>query len=539
MGTQGSKGTMISQRYVTRSFSSLITFLFTEKGQQPGSNSSRVLPFSYQSWLVVFATLLTAFFLRGYAFFLQTYPSGADYGQIVLQANHVLSSGHLLETMPYFQLGKTNATALPGPVLFYASVADLSGSSVMEIMPIILITAWLEISGVYLLAWRVFKRLDAAAVAALFAALSPIALDMISWAGYPNLLVLALIPFVFVTWLDYWKEPDRKHLILAVLVVTGSMSIHHVSTLWIGLSLALFSAIFLIAQPVTSLKKLLPVGIVGAIIGLPVAWRAIELSLTLSAPNVLAAGAGNRFDPTRVNWETWSRLLEPLSLVFLMGGFIYFLRLRFVEAPAKVLVACYAVVSLVFSYGWILKIDFYYTRGLFFLSIPLTFGAVGLVLFFRRVPSRVVITLLLAVFFGSSSLVRARENTRYYQALTPEVFDAMAWLNDYSQPDDVVVVGTFLGFHMANLIHHPLMMALTPDLVGNPEELEIAQDAVAVMMGLYNMDEVIDRRHVRFVVVRSGVDIPDPFRTQLAMNANPRMELVFDNSGIQIYEVVN
>ena len=529
---------MIARRYVIRSFSSLIKFDFWTKRQQSESLTLRLLPASYQVWLAVLPVMLVAFVIRGYCVFGWSYPSGADYGQVVLQADLLLSNDHLPETVPYFQLGKTNWVTMPGAALLYAFMADLSGSSVLDIIPISLITALIEVAGVYLLAWRIFGRLDAAVVTAAVTAVLPLAPDMMAWAGYPNLIVLALIPFVFVAWLDYWEHPDRRRLVLLVLLLCGTMSIHHVSTLWIGLSLGLFALVFLIVQPAASFRKLLPLGIAGLVVGLPVVWRVIDLTFSTRATDVLA-GTGNRFDPTRIDWKTWARLAEPISIVLLVGGFVYFLRLQIVQAPAKVLLACYVLVSLIFSFGWLLKIDFYYTRGLFFLSIPIAFGAASLVFYFRHVPLRAVMTVALVLFLGTTSMMRSREVAQYYQALTPEFVDAIDWLNDYSQPDDVLVVGTFSGFHMAHLTPRPVMVGLTPDLVGNPEELSIAQDAVSVLMGLHNMDEVIDERHVRFVLVKSAFDIPDPFRTQLAMNANPRLELVFDNSKIQIYEVVN
>jgi len=123
----------------------------------------------------------------------------------------------------------------------YALVANLAGWSAFDIAGVTALTGALEVAGVFLLSRRLFRRSDAAVVAALLVALFPAGPDMIAWAGYANLLVLALLPFTLLAWVQYWELPSPSNLAVAVLMVCGTSSVHHFSTLWLGLILFLFT----------------------------------------------------------------------------------------------------------------------------------------------------------------------------------------------------------------------------------------------------------------------------------------------------------
>lgn len=498
-----------------------------------------LLPPWPQAWLTVLALGLVALLLRGFSVFGYPYPSGSDYGQTVLQAELFLEQGRLPAAVPYFQLGQTDWAPMPGSALLYGGLAALAGRPVIDLLPLMLIFALVEVGGVYMLAWRAFRRLDAAAIAAGVVAVLPAAPEMMAWSGYPNLMALALIPVTLAGWLACWQRPTRQRLLLTVLLVCGTVSLHHVSALWLVLSLGLFALVQMVRQPVRSLARLAPLLMGGLVVGFPIAWHIANVYVASGIVDVLYA-PGDRFAAARVTWEGWSRLLEPLSLVLLLGGFVSFLRMRRVASEARILLAAYTAVSLVFAFGWIVGIQFYYTRALHYLSLPIALGAAALVIHWRREAVRVAVVVVLLAFLGISTLFRAEEVADYYQVLSPATLEAVDWLSSHSEPDDVVVVSTFLGFHMPRLLQRPLMVAMTPELIGNPQEMPVAQDALAVMMGLYNMDEVLDRRQVRFVMLRSRFpDIPSPFRSRMVMEASPRLSLAFSNEDILIYEVLD
>lgn len=487
-------------------------------------------------WFSLLPILLIALLLRGTSIYQFDYPTGPDYGLHLLYAEQFLETGRPPQSAPNYQLGGTSWPLMPGGPLVYALMSGFSGAPIFDLIHITTFFSLIEVAGVYLLAWRIFKRLESAIIAALIIAVLPVYVDMMSWAGYPNLIALSLMPLAFLAWLDYWENPDWRRMILAGIAVCGAAYIHHVSTLWLGQTLVLFAVIQLVMQPKRSLRKLIPIGIAGLIMGLPIALSAVQLAVDQGAVTVLTTT--DRFDASRLTWETWARVSTPMALVLGVGGMLLFLRSRLPDRAAKTLIAAYALVTLVYLFGWVIGLRFYYIRALFFVTIPVALGAAALIQTWRSPLLRVGVATALVITIGVSAMIRAEAAARYFEIVSPDVVEAVEWLERYSAPDDVLVMGTLLGFQLPRLLDRPMMAALSPDLISNADTLTIAADATAIMMGLSPMDSVIDARSVRYVLVRTRTpDVPEPDRSRDVMNAHPRMELVFRNDDLLIYEV--
>lgn len=99
-------------------------------------------------------------------------------------------------------------------------------------------------------------------------------------------------------------------------------------------------------------------------------------------------------------------------------------------------------------------------------------------------------------------------------------------------------MGTFLGFQFPRSVQRPLMIGLPADLVGSSGEAQIADDAVAVLEGDENTDQIIDRYNVKYIVIRM-IDYERPdFEVSLeVLDANPRMQRVYENKDVVIYAV--
>jgi len=491
---------------------------------------------THRGWLMLVPVLLIALLLRGMAIYQFDYPTGPDYGLHLLYGDLFLEAGKAPLYVPNYQLSVTSWPLMPGGPLVYALMSGISGTPIFNLIHITLFFGFIEVTSVYLLAWRIFKRLEPALIAALIIAVLPVYVDMMSWAGYPNFIALSLMPLAFLAWLDYWETPDWRRLTLAVIAVCGAAYIHHVSTLWLGQTLILFGVIQVVIQPVRSLRKLIPIGIAGVIVGLPVALSAINLALQQGAVSVLTSA--DRFDASRLTWETWARVSTPMALVLGVGGMILFLRSRMPNRAAKILIASYALVTLIYLFGWVIGLRFYYIRALFFVTLPVALGAASLISSWRSPLIRIVIAAVLVITIGVSAIIRAESSSAYFEIVTPDVIEAVEWLEDFTEPDDVIVMGTLLGFQLPHLLDRPMMVALSPDLISNADALQISSEATAVMMGLTNMDIVIEVRDVRFVIVRTHVpDVPEPNRSRDVMNAHPDMDLVFRNDDVLIYEV--
>jgi hypothetical protein len=481
------------------------------------------------------AVLLAAFFVRGYSFFCFAYPTGADYGHHTMYADQYLEQGRLPETFPFYQLGGSRWSNLPGGALAYALIAAMAGTSAFEIAAVTALFGVIEVAGVFLLARRLFPDPHAALVAAAVAAVLPSGALMVAWSGYANLLALALIPYGLASWLHYWETPSVKSGVTTILVLCGILSIHHLSSMWIGLTLVVFALVHLVSTPGESARKLLPAVAGGCLLGLPLLLRAADLyGLFLSG---FPDGAG-RFDVTRISWENGSQTASAFSLVFLTGGLLHFFRGQGPAAP-RVLVGSYAAVSIFFGFGWIFGLEFYYVRALYFLSIPAAIGAAALLVSIPRELPRRLATASVVTALGVSTSFLSEDVTRYYEGLSPGVIEAADWLREFSEPEDVIVAATSFGYHLPRLVARPTMVALTPELVGNPDDVEAAEDALCILMGLEGMNEAIERRGVKYIMVRAEKrDLPDPARSRAVLSSHPEMRIVFRNADVIIYGVL-
>src|SRR5689334_9998844 len=127
-------------------------------------------------WRPLLFILCAAFLVRGllvFDLFGYFYPSGADYGQHIFYAEQYLQAGHLPQTIPNFQLGKTQWATLPGGSLTFVLFSAFSGTPPFQTVPAILVYGLIEVAGVYFLSWRIFRNLPSTILTALVIALLP------------------------------------------------------------------------------------------------------------------------------------------------------------------------------------------------------------------------------------------------------------------------------------------------------------------------------------------------------------------------------
>jgi len=495
-------------------------------------NTARIL----SGWGWVLPALMLALLLRGITIYLFTYPTGPDYGLHLLFTRQVLETGSLPEFSANYQLGEATWPLLPGGPLIFGLVAAVSASPVFDLVHIVMIFSLIECIGTFALAQQIFKRSDAAIIATLITAILPLFVDMMTWAGYPNLIAVSLFPACFTVWLRYWEHPNGRNLALLTLVLCGAAYIHHISTLWLALAFSSFSLVMLFPKPAETLRRLLPIAIACLLVGLPILLSGVQLIQEQNAGTVLTTAT--RFDDTRVTWEIWARVITPMGLLLLVGGTAAFLTSQSVSRASKVLIGAYLGITLLLMFGWVIGLRFYYTRALYFLSIPIALGTAAFVLRWQNLWLRALCVVVFTLTLGISATTQAHTASRYFEIVTPDIIEAAEWLKNFSTPSDVIVTGTFLGFQLPHLLDRPQIAALTPDLISNAEILPIAADGISIMMGLSDMDAAIERRSVDFIVVRTRTpDIPDPARSRQVMTVHPRLRLVFRNSDVLIYEV--
>jgi hypothetical protein len=464
-----------------------------------------------------------------------SYPSGADWGHHLFYADLYLAAGKLPVDVPFFQLGRTQWVTLPGGALTFAVLAGLSGTTPFAMIGSIVIYGLIEVSGVYFLAHHTFRNRAFALVAALTVALVPLSPEMMAWGNYPNLIALALVPWVMLAWLQYWAQPTARWLIITVVLVVGSLSVHHLSSTWLVLTLALFSLAQLIRQPIASLRKLLPLAAVGLLVGLPVLLRMLKVWSMLGTANLLSDT--NRYDITRISWFTLAQLITPIGLLLLLVGLFAFARLHWVDFSSRVMILAYVFTTVVFGFGWLWNLKFYYSRAIYYLAVPLGFGVVGLMLLWRSGAMRTAIITVLVCALSVIAVVRTSHSRQSLQALSPGAVEAARWLTAHTNPDEVIVLGTLLGFQLPRLLQRPTLVGLPADLVGNVQEVDMAAAAVAILTGSPDTERLLDLWRIKFVVIdKNPVDRPNPRAAYALLSRNPQFEQVFENSSVVIFQ---
>lgn len=474
----------------------------------------------------VLATLL-----RGFAF-LDDYPSGADYAHHLLAADHYLENGLRMIAYPWFQLGLTHYTQLPGAAMLYALVAASGSPSSFPLAPVTAALGALEVSGVFLLARRLYGPGPPPLLAALACATFPTGPAMISWAGYSNLVGIALTPFALLAWLEHWSRPDRRSAVLTAIAVGGLLGVHHLSSIWLLATLALFTLAMLFAEPRRSASRLASLLWPLAVAAIPAAVRLVEVALISQASGVQAADRLAAFQATRVGWSAWVNMTSPLGIV-LAVGILAMLRDKTIRGQDRLAIGCYSLVTLLVVFGWTLGIAFYYVRAVYFLALPIALGFPALVRLAGGASARLALAVTLLAGLGTSSIAQAERDQAFYRVLTPEVVDAVRRLEAVSHEGDVVVCSTVLAYHLPWLIQRPLLPAMPPETIGNSEQSLLAADAVAVMTASSRLEEVLDARQVAFVLLSKR--FPESGSDALAVH--PRMSLLFQNEDVVLYEV--
>ncbi len=493
-------------------------------------------PRSYPRRLMLLPILLLAFLMRGIPIYNFAYPTGPDYGLYLYYSDLLLRTGTPPPFVPFFQLGTVQWPVLPGGPMIYSILAGLSGASAFDFARITPIFGVIEVAGVFFLARKLFKRDDAALFAALVTAVLPLYVDMMSWAGYMNTIGLALVPYAFLVWLDYWDQPTWQRLVIATLVICGVAYVHHVTTMWIGLTLVGFVVVQMGLNPLATVRKTVPIALAGLIVGLPILLDVLHLFTQQNFAAVLTQA--QRFDTTQVTWEAWARIMTPVALVLLIGGMVAFLRLRQIARAGRLLILIFAIVTVVFTFGWVIALKFQYTRAIYFFALPIALGAGALLTIWSNKVGRVIFAGTLATSLAVSGIAIGFVASHYFEIVTPPLLDGVAWLKDNSSPDDVIATGSLYGFQLPRLLERPLLVAMSPDIVSNGDGLQAAADGMAVLKGLQNMDDVLAAYHVRYVIVRNyPPELPDPVRTHAIMEADPNMQLVYENRDVSIYAV--
>lgn len=469
------------------------------------------------------------------------HPAGLDWGLYVAWAEQYAAGGLVPDRIPHYQLGLTRWLFFPGGPLVHAVPALLAGVAPSATLALTAVVGAVEAGGVFLLAWRLFARLDAALACALAAAVHPGSVEMAAWGGLGNLLGLALMPFAWLAFIELWEEGGARRSVAFALSASAVAVSHHLSAFWLAATLGLCLVPAALWRPRQVLARLGPAVPAVLLLCGPVIAHALDVVARVGGATFLFGGA-DRFAETRgFVAEAIASPGGALSIAVLVPGLAALAFLREVPLAAKGLVFAHLALAVALTFGGPLGLQFHHWRAMFYFGLLAQLATGALLLAFDRGPLRAWLAVGLLAGFAGTSAVTALRSGQTYRVASPEVEAAAAWLRAHSRPGDVVLTSNWLGFQLLRQVSLPMLVAVPPRdfFDADPRTARLAADALSALEGGGSAAELLRAHHVRFVVVRQqGLDVPDPARSRAWLAAEPGVRPVFSNRDVAIYGVL-
>jgi hypothetical protein len=473
-----------------------------------------------QTKLVLFlAILVFSFAYRLALLTYNTYPSGADIGLHESTLSSILR-GKTDFFYNYYHMGGGLSITNPAYHIFTAYVTAFTGAPdyVAHVLVVALFSA-MTVLCAFLVVRRVWSE-NAAFIAALLAAFSAGDIAILSWAGYPNIVTLLLIPVVLYLMLQNGRFRAREFLAVASLLVAALFLTHVFSAFVFGAIVVLAVVANAILSKKTSFSNrqaaawLAPFGL-GAVVvstylvqALPVYFGG-EGAITGGVSEMKQAVLETRLIPVEVLLLS----LVPVSLFFVLSKYY---KGKFFTVQSVVF-SVWVLVPAVLTQSQLLGVYLDYERFVYFLSLPVTVFVALMIesgsnliataasRLNRRVHGRfrevkdsrgfLYAALLSALLLGSLFLIpfftmpdAAFAEVDSYQVMTQPGYEALQWIKTYTPRDSVFVADADFGWWLAGFAQRPTLSAVDPQYLILAHEFEPARVASNLLQTDYGVD---------------------------------------------------
>ncbi len=492
--------------------------------------------------LVLLLLFTFSFCYRLLLIFWEGFPPGADIGLHNSVIYSITGSGPTDFLYNYFHIGGGVSLTFPGYHIFTSSVMLLTGmTGAMEYVAHALVVALfssLTVLCAFLLTKRIWST-SVACIVAILAAISRFDIEMIMWAGYPNVITLMLIPLTFYLYLQR-ERFSKLPFIGSTSILVGSLFLTH------SLSAAIFGAIAfatllvilvapktLMTQRKTALYWFLPI-VLGAVLVSPFLVQAVPAYLNDNAYLNVSSGSSD------IGSATLSARVLSLWIVIPLFGLIpafMILSKKFYDkwlALPAFLLCVWVFVCLVFTQGYLVNFPFDYSRFLYFLILPLimftgvlidygseTFAKVidtyrsfskrtprishlrlyrfSLNLTRKNLYTMFVLFFLLfsfiaiPVFMTPSSTNAGQSIQSFYQTMSTKGWEAIQWAKANTASNAVCVADAEYGWWFGGFALRPTLSAVDPQYLSLKREVDNATFA----RNLLDTDYIIDNGYVQ------------------------------------------
>ncbi len=474
---------------------------------------------STRNYIVVLAIFVFAFVYRILLLFWSGFPPGADIGLHNSVIYSITGSGPTDFLYNYYHIGGGVSLTFPGYHIFTTSTMLLTGLP-EYIAHAVVVSSFSAITPVcaFLITKKVWST-PAAFIVAFLAVISRFDLEMLFWAGYPNIITLMLIPLTFYLYIQKDRFSTVPFLI-ATSILTATLFLTH------SLSAAMFGgitvgvALFVLLFPKTfhTTRKtvffwMLSI-VLGAVLVLPFLIKAIPAYLS-------------EYGSSEIAGATLSAQLLPLNIVLPLFGVViafFVFSKKFYKKMFTLPVfflSMWVFLPLILTQSYLVGIPVDYNRFMYFLILPvLVFIAVlieyGSAFFaktlgsylpkWQQIPKRLTTALTtkrlysgFMVFFLLFSFVTlpifmtpdlevGHTLQDFYQTMTQPGWEAIQWAKTNTAPNAVFVADAWYGWWFSGFSQRPTLSAVDPQYLTVNREVDNATFARTLLDTNYVID---------------------------------------------------
>jgi hypothetical protein len=480
--------------------------------------------------ILLFVIFTFAFTYRLILLLGQTYPPGADIGFHASVINSITQGGNTNFLLNFYHMGGEFELEFPGFHIIVAQLTFLTGMSnyVAQAFVAALFSSFTVLA--LFLVTRIVWNESAAFIVALLVSFSSTDIDIICWGGYPNIVVLFLIPVTFYLFVKKDKISQMPFLVSVSLLVASIFLTHSLSAA-VFISIIMVNLLFVLVFPSlfnmsrkSVFNLVLPI-IVGLILVSPFLISAIPIYLRESA---LLTGSSTIAQTLVVD-----RTIPIKVTIALFAGIPAFfllskkLKERFFSFPVFLLIS-WLLVPLVLTQSYMFGLYMDAVRFPFFLIYPVMIlfavivdsssrylstvladskgwkslslhsskSRIPVKINHKKVYSVFLVMFLLILLFCAPIFSFPWEGTRvqaFYQVMDDEGYQGIEWIKQNTPMNSVFVSDMFYGWWLAGFGQRPTINNIDLVAITLTREVSISQN----VSYLLDTDYMIDNGYIQ------------------------------------------
>jgi hypothetical protein len=403
--------------------------------------------------------------------------------------------GQLLPTPPGFHFFVSILILFSGIPLLFAQLLTAAFFSSVVVFP------------AYLISKRIWGKSNAGVLAAFFAAISALSLEMISWGGYTNVVSLASIVTILYLFLRDMNHPNIFNLVVGTLLF-GGLILTHTFSLFVLFPVLIIYFIFLLIgrgrklKVMNFLKKLhffIISGALGVLIVSPWLIRVFSFYIGASTEGSFLGGVPDNRSLILAN-RTVDSMILGLFIALIPAFFLFkTYRKRYADSKSLLLIAWF-VVPLVMTHAFIFGVFVDYSRFMYFIDFPgIIIVAGGLMYLFsytstrfpklarkngnrakKLIPIIVFVAILVAFILISPWSILPNDSQQradFYTTIQQSENTTIAWIRNKTPESAVLVADHLYGWWLSGISKRATLSAAGLEFLLYAQEMEIARDA--------------------------------------------------------------